>query len=276
MFFNKLHFCLGASLLVLLSGCASKPSGLAYVGKGKLESFQSNTSMQGEFCAVKSRSLVGRGIAISPFTYQQYLGECSHPKWDKKDVVVIYFGEPTLHGSPAQLEEELDYSIHPNEYLTDADTQPVIGTIDASANGNYSPSNPFPGSIFSMLTLPDVVLGSSQMNLLNMGAPILRMLQNSQHDTSTLSAWAERIVDAYSYLVLENLASSITKAATTAWKADKVVKQPASVVENVKMLHAQLIAISADSASAFRNLDKVLELTETIRRTSSLGGAVQQ
>lgn len=58
------------------------------------------------------------GMVDSPNAPQQAIGKCSHPKWNKSDVVVIYFGDDGAQAPEEFLNDVLDSAINPSDYMT--------------------------------------------------------------------------------------------------------------------------------------------------------------
>lgn len=75
-------------------------------------------SSHGQFCTIESHTEDLGGIAVSQPDDQQGIGDCRHAKWTKDDVVVLFFGDDTQQASDDQLDEELDYQMHPGNYYS--------------------------------------------------------------------------------------------------------------------------------------------------------------
>lgn len=125
MLFKTPTILIAALASVLAAGCTSSPQ--PFVQPAVVENISHTTD--GSFCTVGTKTWIG-GMVESPNSPQHAIGKCKHPKWDKSDVIVLYFGDDGAQASEEYLNDELDIAANPSEYITSNEVISEIATVD--------------------------------------------------------------------------------------------------------------------------------------------------
>lgn len=120
-----------AVLPMLATGCATKPVAPIVSAQARLAHIA--PTMDGGFCITGTRA-DANGVAQLENDPQHAIGHCVHPRLDRRNVVILYFGDSTKQAPDEYLDEDLDAYLHPDDYLTEKEVAELDCTDGSRCN----------------------------------------------------------------------------------------------------------------------------------------------
>lgn len=110
-------------MLFALEACSSgAPKPLVSASNPGIEGIKEPKQFEGKFCTMGTNN-TSRGIVNVPDEKQYAIGKCRHPLFNKKNVIILRFGNDDEISSYA--DAEMDLYLHPGEYMDRANANEV-------------------------------------------------------------------------------------------------------------------------------------------------------